>query len=111
MLYVYLFKDRLDLQIEVDVAEDTNMCMKMKQFGANMQLQVAFVLRLFLDFMDSFKLSKAHNMLVLMLDPQFKDLSLVGDYVGHALVIEIDVAYDTEFLPLTFKILYQKLHG
>jgi hypothetical protein len=46
-----------------------------------------------------------------MLDPQFKDLSLVGDYVGHALVIEIDVAYDTQFLLLTLKISYQKLHG
>jgi hypothetical protein len=26
-----------------------------------------------------------------MLDLQFKDLSLVGDYVGHSSVIEIDV--------------------
>jgi hypothetical protein len=86
MLYVYLLKDRLDLQVEVDVAEDTYMCMKMKQLGANMQLQVAFVLGPLLDFMD-----------VLMLDPQFEDLSLVGDYVGHASVIEIDVAYDTNF--------------
>jgi hypothetical protein len=111
MLYVYLVKDRLDLQTEVDVVEDTNMCMKMKQLGANMQLQVTFVSRPFLEFMDSFKLSKAHNMLILMLDPQFKDLSLVGDYVGHPLVIEIDVAYDTQFLLLTFKISYQKLHG
>jgi hypothetical protein len=73
MLHVHLFKDRLDLQVKVDVAKDMDMCMKMKQLGANMQLQVAFVLRPFLDFMDSFKLSKAHNMLVLMLDPQFKD--------------------------------------
>jgi hypothetical protein len=86
MLYVYLLKDRLDLQVEVDVAEDTYMCMKMKQLGANMQLQVAFVLGPLLDFMDFFKL-----------DPQFEDLSLVGDYVGHASVIEIDVAYDTNF--------------
>jgi hypothetical protein len=97
MLYVYLLKDRLDLQVEVDVAEDTYMCMKMKQLGANMQLQVAFVLGPLLDFMDFFKLFKAHNMYVLMLDPQFEDLSLVGDYVGHASVIEIDVAYDTNF--------------
>jgi hypothetical protein len=46
-----------------------------------------------------------------MLDPPFKDLNLVGDYVGHALVFEIDVAHDTQFLPLTLKISYQKLHG
>jgi hypothetical protein len=46
-----------------------------------------------------------------MLDPQFKDLNLVGDYVGHASVIEIDVAHDTQFLFLTLKMSYQKLHG
>jgi hypothetical protein len=34
-------------------------------------------------------------MLVLMLDPLFKDLSLVGNYVGHASTIEIVSAYDT----------------
>jgi len=111
MLYVYLFKVRLILQATTDVAKDMDMCMKMKQLGVNMQLQVAFVLRPFLDFMDSFKLFKAHNMLVLMLNPQFKDLNLVGDYVGHASVIEIDVAHDTQYLLLTLKISYQKLHG
>jgi hypothetical protein len=42
------------------------------------------VLKPFLDFMDSFKLFKTHDVLVLMLDLCFKDLSLVGDYVGHA---------------------------
>ncbi len=61
--------------------------------------------------MDSFKLSKTHNMLVLMLDPWFKDLSLVGDYVGHVSTIEIATTYDTQFLFPTLKKLYQKLHG
>jgi hypothetical protein len=111
MLYVYLFKVSLNLQATIDVAKDMDMYMKMKQLGANMQLQVAFVLRPFLDFMDSFKLFKAHNMLVLMLDPQFKDLSLVGDYVGHASIIEIDVAHDTQILLLTFKISDQNCMG
>ncbi len=82
-LYVQLFKYRLNLQAKVDVVEDMDMCMKVKQLGPNMRLQVAFVLRPFLDFMDSFKLFKTHHMLVLMLDPCFKDLSLVGDYVRH----------------------------
>jgi hypothetical protein len=72
------------LQAKVDVVEDMDMCMKVKQLGANMRLQVAIVLGPFLDSMDFFKLFKTYNMLVLMLDPCFKDLSLVGDYVGHA---------------------------
>jgi len=33
-------------------------------------------------------------MVVLMLDPWFKDLSLVGDYVGHSFAIEINIGYD-----------------
>jgi hypothetical protein len=73
--------------------------------------QLAIVLKPFLDFMDSFKLSKAHNMLVLMLDPWFKDLSLVGDFVGHVSTIEIVATYDTQFLFPTLKTLYHKLHG
>jgi hypothetical protein len=47
MLYVYLLKVRLNLQATVDVVKDMDMCMKMKQLGAKMQLQVAFVLRPF----------------------------------------------------------------
>jgi hypothetical protein len=94
-LYVQLSKDKLILQTKVDVAHEVDMCIRVKQLGANMQLQVAIVLRPFLDFMDNFKLSKAHNMLAFMLDPWFKDLSLVRNYVGHAFTIEIASAYDT----------------
>jgi hypothetical protein len=54
--------------------------------------------------MDSFKLFKTHNMLILMLDPWFKDSSLVGDYVGHVLAIEIVATYDTQFLFPTSKL-------
>jgi hypothetical protein len=69
------------------------------------------VFRPFLDFMDSFKLSKAHNMFALMLDPYFKDLSLMGDSVGQFLAIEIVSAYENQFLFPTLKSLYQKFHG
>jgi hypothetical protein len=34
-------------------------------------------------------------MLAFMLDPQFKDKSLVKDYVDHASTIEIATVYDT----------------
>jgi len=84
---------------------------KVRKLGANMLKQVAFVLRPFLDFMDCFKLYKVHNMVVLMLDPRFKDLSLVGKYIGHFSTIGIVVAYDIKFLLPTLKTLYQKHHG
>ncbi len=35
-LYVQLFKHRLNLQAKVDVVEDIDMCMKVKQLDANM---------------------------------------------------------------------------
>jgi hypothetical protein len=53
------------------------MCTKVKKLGANMQQQVRHVLRPFFDFMDCFKLYKAHNMVALTLDLQFKDFNLV----------------------------------
>ncbi len=70
---------------------------KMKQLGINMWQQVTnIVLRPLFDFiMDSFKVSKTHNMFVLMLNPQFKDLHLVGNYVGHFSTIKIATTYDS----------------
>jgi hypothetical protein len=61
--------------------------------------------------MNSYSASKAHNMLVLMLDLRFKDLNLVGDYVDHTPTIEIACAYDVHFLFPTHQELYQKMHG
>jgi hypothetical protein len=57
--------------------------------------------------MDFFQPTKAHNMIVLILDPRFKDLSLVRDYVGHTFAIEITTTYDVNFLLPTIKIMYQ----
>ncbi len=99
------------MQPKIDVVKEMDLHLEMKQLGVNMQLHEAIVLRPFLDFMDFFKLSKAHNMLALMLDPQFKDKSLVKDYVGHDSSIKIATIYDTQFLFPTIKKLYQKLHG
>jgi hypothetical protein len=48
--------------------------------------------------MDYFKLFKAQNMVALMLDPWFKNLNLVGDYVGYFFAIDITIAYDKRFL-------------
>jgi hypothetical protein len=45
-------------------------------------------------------------MVALMLNLQFKDLNLVGNYVGHFSAIEIAYAYDKKVLLPTFKTLY-----
>jgi hypothetical protein len=49
-------------------------------------------------------------MLALMLDPHFKDLSLVCEYVGQVQTMVIVAAYDNQILLLVLKALYQKLH-
>ncbi len=45
-------------------------------------------------------------MVAFMLDLQFKDLSLMGNFVGHSSIIEIAFAYDRKFLIPTLKKLY-----
>jgi hypothetical protein len=82
------------------------MRMKVMQLSTNMRKQVITILRPSLDFMVSFKPTKAHDMVAIMLDLQFKDLSLVTDYVDHFFTIEIVATYDKEFFFFTFKALY-----
>jgi hypothetical protein len=87
--------------------------MKVKQLGANMKEQVTrALLHPFLSFINCYNASKVHNMLAFMLDPCFKDLSFVGDCVGHASIIEIPGhAYDAHFLLPTQHELYKKMQG
>jgi hypothetical protein len=87
-------KEILGLQVKIDAIEEMNMCMLVKQLGANKQGQVIMVLRTFLDFMFSFKSIKTHNMVALILDPQFKNLNLAVDYVGHSFAIKIVATCD-----------------
>ncbi len=68
-LYVKLSKERLELQVEIDAIEKMDMHMTVKQLGANMQGQVIIILKPFLDFIFSFKPTKAHKMVTLMLHP------------------------------------------
>jgi hypothetical protein len=82
------------------------MCSKVKLFSANMHIQVVIVLKPFLDFTNNFKLSKARNMLTLMLDLWFKDLNLVGEYVGQEAAIEIVAIYDNRFFLPLLKTMY-----
>lgn len=87
------------------------MRMKVKQLGVKMQKQINVVLQPFFNFKDFVQPTKAHNMVALMLDLRFKYLNLIGDYVGHAFVIEIATINDVNLFLPTLNIVYQKLHG
>jgi hypothetical protein len=55
--------------------------------GHQMQIEVIGVLKLLLAFASSFQPRHAHNMLIIMFDQHFKNLQLIGDYVGFELAM------------------------
>jgi hypothetical protein len=61
--------------------------------------------------MDCFKVFKIDNKVTFMLNPWFKNLSLMVDYIGHSFTIEIVATYDSQFFLPPVKTFYQKLHG
>ncbi len=63
-------------------------------FRQCMQKQVVQVLNPFLSFMASFQKAKVHNMLAMMLDPHFKWLRLVIQYVNKEKTLHIAGEYD-----------------
>jgi len=66
---VQLYKKGWKLQAKVDVANNMDMCIKVKQFNTNMWKQITIVLKYFINFLDCFKLySKTYNMFAFMLD-------------------------------------------
>jgi hypothetical protein len=60
--------------------------------------KVQVFLVLFLAFASTFNVSKAHNMLVLILDQHFKSLDAMKVVVGRAKLIQMVVEYDTKTL-------------
>jgi hypothetical protein len=66
-----------------------------------MQVEVISVLKPFLAFASSFQPHVIHNMIILMLDLQLKNLYLIWDYVGLIeLAMYVVVKYDHKiFMP------------
>jgi hypothetical protein len=59
------------------------------------------VIRPFLNFLKLFYSHQVHNMLALMLDPCFKSLWVVENYVGHKNAIHLTIEYDMKkIIPL-----------
>jgi hypothetical protein len=74
-----------------------------------MQQQIIIILKPFFSFMLGFQPHKAHNMLAHMLDPRYKGLKLVINYVGKEQIFQITRKYDKHVLFLllicTYKVL------
>jgi hypothetical protein len=63
------------------------------------------ILAPFLAFSSTYIHSKAHNMLYIVLDPYFKKLKAIRDYVGNSIAIDVVAKYDDKvvYLLLLFK--------
>jgi hypothetical protein len=71
---------------------------KLGALHIHMMAEVKAILAPFLAFASTYIIVKAHNMFVLMLDPQFKSLDILKSFVGKAKVVHMVVEYDTKSL-------------
>jgi hypothetical protein len=63
-----------------------------------MKSKVIITLKPFMAFTSSLQPWIAHNMLIFMSDPHFKNLQLIQDYVGLEVAVTIVVKYDHTIL-------------
>jgi hypothetical protein len=77
-----------------DFGETQDFDGQLQTLKVQMQKQVVAILESFLSFFLSFQPYKIHNMLALMLNPQYKGLGLVIQYVGKEQAFQILGEYD-----------------
>ncbi len=63
-------------------------------------MQVINILSLFLAFSYIYNQDRAHNMLAIMLDPCFKNMKIIQDFVGNAHATQIVTNYDINIVCL-----------
>jgi hypothetical protein len=68
------------------------------------------ILEPFFSFLVAPQTRKAHNMLAMMLDPRFKGLGLVIQYVGKDKALQVASDYDTQVLFLFLVCAYKVLN-
>jgi hypothetical protein len=77
--------------------------LKLQEFKLKMMTQVVNILSPFLAFALAYNQAKFHNMLVIMLDPCFKNTKVIWDFVGNAHAIQIVIDYDTNIMCIFIK--------
>jgi hypothetical protein len=76
-LYVKLNNERFGLEIQMNYIPPFDAKLVLL---TRMQLEVTRILVPFLDYFHQFGIKKVHMVLVLMFDPQFKDISIMNHY-------------------------------
>ncbi len=65
---------------------------------------VVNILTSILTFFGTYITTKTHNMLTIMLDPWFKNLKIVSDFVGNSIVFQVIAKYNNCIIYLLFVI-------
>jgi hypothetical protein len=74
----------------------------MQEFKLKIMTHIIHILIMFLAFFFAYNLAKAHNMLVIMLEPHFKNMKIICDFMSDTLVVQIVAKYDTNILCVFF---------
>ncbi len=95
-LCVKLISERLELEIQMNYIFPFQFDAKLLLLASRMQLEVTHVLSSFLDCLHQF--DPKTMMLTLMLNPIFKDLSILNNYVGIKKTTIATTKYNSETL-------------
>jgi len=57
---------------------------------------LTYIFMLFFAFSKDYNQSKAHNMLVSMLDPCYKNMKCIQNFMGNSIVVQIVVEYNAK---------------
>lgn len=97
-LCIQLHKEQIEKGLASPKLEAGNFESELEVLQARMMSEVINALAPFLSFTVSYSPKHAHNMLALMLDPRYKGLSLVKDYVGRERALQVVSETDTNAL-------------
>jgi hypothetical protein len=93
------FKDEIDfVTFDNLMKKDGNVVYELSCLASNIKKEVIKVLDFFLSFLRKYEERKAHDMLLLMLDPRFKTFHLVSSLIGHEQGKAIVEEYDKKSL-------------
>jgi hypothetical protein len=79
-------------------------------FQNNMRIEVLKVIKPFLQFLQAYDSHQVHNTLTVMLDPRFKSLRVVENYVGHGACICLVAEYDANAVIPILMIMFEVLN-
>jgi len=80
--------------LDAFVDDDSSLNVLIRIFAINMKREVIGVIDFFLSSLTKYDKKRAHNMLALMLDLQFKSLRLISSFISRKLGVAIVIKYD-----------------